>query len=121
MTFPKSPSGVRIAAGATAVALALGGCSTGPSTQAEVCQAFDELASQAMRGNGLGNPLFDAIDSLADKAGSYDGDAQVKQSAEQLKDIADSDSTSIAQLESATTAIGSMCGGSLTMNAFTGP
>lgn len=98
----------------------LGGCSTGPSTKAEVCEEYKDLSAQAFEGNGFGNPLFDAVDSLAGKASAYEDDTQVQQDGEMLKAIADSDSTSIAELETATRSIGRLCGGTLTTNALFG-
>lgn len=106
---------------ATVIGLvALTGCSSGPSTQAQVCESFDVLASQAFQGNsGFGNPLFDAVSDLGEKASAY-SDSNVQQDGADLLAIDESGSTSIAELESATTSIGSLCGGSLMSRAFTG-
>ena len=60
------------------------------------------------------------MDALAGKADAYEGDTDVQADGEKLKAIADSDSTSIGELESATSSIGSLCGGSLLMNALSG-
>lgn len=113
-----------IGAAATALALTavMTGCSTAPTTQAEVCAAYDELAEQALQGNGIfGNPLFKAVEKLADKAGAYEGGGSVAAAADRLHDIADADSTSIGEIEDAASAIGQLCGsGSLTMRGITG-
>ena len=102
------------------VGSALAGCSSGPSTKAEVCEKYEALSAQVLKGNGFGNPVFDAVDALAGKADAYEGDTDVQADGEQLRAIADSDSTSIGELESATSSIGSLCGGSLLMNALSG-
>jgi hypothetical protein len=75
-----------------------------------VCRDFDELGTQMMRGNGIiGNPLFRAAGSLADTADRYDA-TDIAKDAKQLHEIADSDSTSVAELMSATTQISRLCG-----------
>lgn len=108
------------AVGMAVCVLTFAGCSSGPSTQTEVCDAYDNLASEAFQGNaGFGNPLFDAAGELGNVAAAYP-DSGVQQDGAELKAIADSDSTSVAELESATTSIASLCGGSLMTRAFTG-
>ena len=95
-------------------------CSSGPSTQAEVCTDFDVLGEQVFQGNGiLGNPLFDAAEDLADTAGRYE-DADLSADADRLAEIADSDSTNGAELMTATSAIATVCGHPLGMNAVLG-
>lgn len=108
---------------AMSTAVLLGGCAeTGPSTQQEVCNDYSDLSSQALEGNGIfGNPVFNAAESLGDTASRYEGDANVSAEGAELKAIADSDSTSILELQEASVSIAAMCGQApLAINAFVG-
>lgn len=91
-----------------AVSLCLSGCSSSPATRDDVCEKYDALAQQVRQGNGFGNPVFDAIDDLAGVSASYEG-ADLKADADQLKQIGDSGSTSVGELENATQAIANEC------------
>lgn len=89
---------------------AVASCSTGPSTQAEVCGAYDELGRQVLQGNGLfGNPLFHKADDLAGVAKRYEA-ADLSSDAAALHRIAKSDSTNGMEIMQATTAIANLCG-----------
>jgi hypothetical protein len=99
----------------------LAGCATGPTDKAQVCAAFDELGTQLMQGNGVfGNPLFTKAEDLADVADRYQGGPSLAGDAAALEEIADSDSTSGAELMSATGSIATLCGHPLAMNALFG-
>jgi hypothetical protein len=95
---------------AVSAVLLAAACSAGPATKEDVCREFDELGTQMLRGNGIiGNPLFHAAESLADTADRY-GITDISKDAKRLHEIADSDSTSVAELMSATTQISRLCG-----------
>ncbi|MFC7511495.1 hypothetical protein ACFQV4_16445 [Streptomyces thermocarboxydus] len=70
------------------------GCSTGPTTQEEVCDKYDSLGNRLGIGQVFGNPVFSAAGDLADVAGRYEGPEDLSADAERLESIADSDSTS---------------------------
>jgi hypothetical protein len=93
--------------------LLLSRCSSGPSTQSEVCKTFDELGLQILQGNGIiGNPLFHKAEELSGIVKRYDG-ADLAEDAAALRKIADSDSTNSAELMNATTHIAALCGHAL--------
>jgi hypothetical protein len=129
MTNPwlKQASVIRLTAAATAVllsSLTVAGCSaeSGPSTQAQVCDGYDELSQALLEGNGLfGNPLFDTAGDLGDAASRFEANAEVQADGQRLQEIADADSTSGAELEQATRAVAAACGAPpLSVNAVVG-
>jgi hypothetical protein len=88
----------------------LAACSSGPSTRAEVCSAYDDLGRQVLQGNGLfGNPVFHKADHLSDVAKRYGG-ADLSADSAALHHIAKSDSTSDAEITQATGGIADLCG-----------
>jgi hypothetical protein len=102
------------------VAVLLAGCSSGPSTKAEVCSSFDSLGTKLMHANGiLDNGIFDEAGNLGDTAGRYQG-ADLSRDASALKKIADSSSTSGAALMNATGEVANLCGHPLALNALFG-
>ena len=108
-------------AAAVSAATVLFGCSSTPSTEDEVCAAFDELGMQILEGNGIiGNPLFRKTDELADLTGRYEGPPDLSADAEALREIADSDSTSGQELMNASMGIADLCGHPLGTNALLG-
>jgi hypothetical protein len=113
---------VAAAALVASAGLVLSGCSSGPSTKAEVCATYDELGTQLLQGNGVfGNPLFHKAEDLADVADRYEGSPSLAGDAAALADIADSDSTSGEELMAATGSIASLCGYPLGMSAMFQP
>jgi hypothetical protein len=99
---------------------ALAGCVSGPSTQADVCGAYDDLGKQLMQGNGvLGNPLFHKADDLADVAKRYQA-TDLSTDAAALHRIAKSDSTSDQEIEQATPRIADLCGHPLGLGDLSG-
>lgn len=95
---------------AISAAIMLGGCTSSPSTQADVCKSFKELGDQLLRGNGvIGNPLFHKADALSHVASRYHGQ-DLSVDARALHRIAKSDSVSGEDLMNATTRIANLCG-----------
>ncbi|WP_394361968.1 hypothetical protein [Amycolatopsis sp. SB7-3] len=92
--------------------ITVSGCGpTGPSTQAEVCAAFDQLGEKLLGANGLyDNAVFSKAGDLADAAGRYPGNPGLTADSAALAKIADSDSTSGRALNQATSAIADLCG-----------
>jgi hypothetical protein len=111
--------------GATVAVATLGlscltGCSSGPSTKEEVCTAFDDLGKQVLQGNGVfGNLVFHKADTLSDVAKRYP-DRDLSRDAKALKDIADSSSTSGAEIMAATSRIANVCGHPLMFGSLFG-
>jgi hypothetical protein len=100
-----------VAATAALTALGVAGCAFGPSTRADVCQQFDDLGQKVANANGFfDNPVFTEAGDLAGTAGRYPGTPNLSSDAASLKQIADSDSTSVDELENATTHIAQLCG-----------
>lgn len=90
-------------------------CAGGPSTAADVCTAFDELAGSVRAMTGFyDNPVFSHADDLGDVAGRYRGGADLSADVAALHGIADGDTTSVTQLEAATDHIARLCGHDLT-------
>ena len=99
-----------LTAAALCGALALTGCSTQPSTRADVCKTFGELGDQLVRGNGIiGNPLFHKADDLSHVAARYPGQ-DLSADARALHTLAKADSMNGLQLMNATTHIADLCG-----------
>jgi hypothetical protein len=99
----------------------LSSCATEPADKAEVCTTFDDLGTQLLQGNGVfGNPLFSKTEDLADIADRYEGSPSLAGDAAALGEIADSESTSGAELIAATESIASLCGHPLATNALFG-
>lgn len=96
---------------AALTALGVAGCALGSTTRADVCQRFDDLGTKVANANGFfDNPVFTEAGDLADTAGRYPGTPNLSGDAASLKDIADSDSTSVLDLENATRHIAELCG-----------
>lgn len=104
----------RRAAPAVLAALALlllPACSVGPVTQAELCDGFDTLDQELLRGNaGPGNPLFDAAEDLGGMAERYDGPENVSADAAALAAVGEDSSTDSNELRNATIQISALCG-----------
>jgi hypothetical protein len=99
------------------LAVALAGCATEPSTKQDVCASFDELSEQIPQGNGfIGNPLFNRVKDLADVASRYEGEPDLSGDAADLKQIGESDSTTILEIMNATDDIAQLCGHPLGLN-----
>jgi hypothetical protein len=99
------------AAVALAALCAMGGagCASGPVGKTELCAGFDQVDQQFLRGNtGIGNPLFTAVDELADLADRYPGGA-VAADAARLHAVGDDDSTDSNELRNATIKISALC------------
>ena len=111
---------VRLAVSGLGVTLMLlsgaAGCANGPSTQDEVCVAFAELGNELTSASVCGNPVFSKAEDLADLAERYEGTPSLARDAKALKDIADSERTSGAELMDATQAIAELCGHPLGIN-----
>lgn len=104
-----------------AAGMLLSGCASRPAEKAEVCATFDDLGTQLMQGNGVfGNPLFNKTEDLAGVADRYVGTPSLVDDASALEQIADSDSTSGAELIAATGSIATLCGHPLGTNALFG-
>jgi len=97
------------------------GCSTGPTTQEEVCDKYDSLGNRLGIGQVFGNPVFSAAGDLADVAGRYEGPEDLSADAERLESIADSDSTSELELSEATRNVAALCGHQLGSGSFSLP
>lgn len=102
-----------------AAAVLLASCTAEPTNRAQVCADFDALAKTIRSGNGFGNPVFDAVGDLASTAGRYQGAENLSQTADRLERIADSESTTVLDLENATVSLASLCGGPLSFRAYT--
>jgi hypothetical protein len=87
----------------------LAGCSSGPSTEAELCAGYDELNSELINSAGFANEVFDAAGDLADVADRYPG-TELYGEPEALQQIADSDETDANELRNATINISTACG-----------
>ncbi|SDH31233.1 hypothetical protein [Pseudonocardia oroxyli] len=92
-----------------ALMASLAACSAGPAGKAELCESFDQLGTQLLSGNGIGNPLFRAADSLGDVAERYSAQ-NLGSDAKSLHAIADSDGTDSNELRNATMNIAKICG-----------
>jgi hypothetical protein len=115
-----STRSVAALAAALFTAVALSGCSTQPSTRAQVCTTFGELGDQFVKGNGIiGNPLFHKADDLSDIAGRYAG-SDLSADAKALHKLAKSDSVTGLQLMNATSHIAQLCGHPLAVPSLFG-
>lgn len=86
-------------------------CSLGPVTRAELCDGFDTLDQELLRGNtGPGNPLFDAAEDLGGMAERYEGPENVSADAAALAAVGDDSSTDSNELRNATIRISALCG-----------
>jgi hypothetical protein len=106
-----------------ALGLAGGGCTeSGPSTEAEVCQAYDDLSAALLDTNGFfDNAVFHRAGDLGGLAARFEGDSSVRADGQALKAIADGDETSGAELEDASRNVASLCGAPpLTVNSILG-
>ena len=93
------------------VAVALAGCSFGPTTKDEVCESYQELSESVANANGIfDNAIFSDAGTLSSVAGRYEGGDKLKTDAEALDAIADSKSTSVLVLMNATQQIARLCG-----------
>lgn len=93
------------------VAVAVTGCSLGPTTKDEVCESFQELGDSVSNANGIfDNAIFSDAGTLSSVAGRYEGGDQLKSDAEALDAIADSKSTTVLALMNATQQIARLCG-----------
>lgn len=95
--------------------IVLVGCApSGPTTEAELCEAYQEVYTQMSSpiSGVYGNPVFSAIGDLASVSARYEGDGQdvVHSGAERLKEIADSDETSVGEVAMATGPVATVCG-----------
>jgi hypothetical protein len=96
---------------AALIALTIAGCSTGPTTRAQVCGQFDDLGQKVLASNGFfDNAVFDEAGNLADTASRYPGAPNLSSDASALSDIANSNLTSGLVIENATTHIAELCG-----------
>lgn len=105
--------------GATMLAATTSAClDTGPSTAAEVCASYQELAEELGGTRLIDNTVFWDARSLGRVAVRYEESAGVQADGELLKEIGDSDSTSTQELDRATGSISALCGqGSLSFYA----
>lgn len=84
---------------------------SGPSTAAQVCDEFHQLADEMNEIRILGdNAVFNAADDLGGVASRYEANAAVMADGESLKAIADQDQTSDDALDRASFAIADLCG-----------
>lgn len=105
---------------AGALAACVTACASGPSTTVAVCSAFDDLGGSVRVANGVyDNPVFHDADDLGDLAARYGG-TDLGADAAALHRIADADSTSVTELQSATGTIARLCGHDLLGVAYTG-
>lgn len=93
------------------VAVAVAGCSFGPTTKDDVCKSYRELAHSVSNANGIfDNAIFSDAGTLSSVAGRYEGGDQLKTDAEALDAISDSKSTTVLALMNATQHIAQLCG-----------
>ncbi|MBV2354753.1 molybdenum ABC transporter substrate-binding protein [Streptomyces sp. J2-1] len=93
------------------LALTATSCATGPTDRKEVCDAYDSLSGRVVGiGAVIGNPVFWAAGTLADKADRYEGPEDLSADARQLDDISDSDETDMNELMNATRQTATLCG-----------
>ncbi|MER5948617.1 molybdenum ABC transporter substrate-binding protein [Streptomyces sp. NPDC001904] len=86
-------------------------CASGPTDRKEVCEAYDSLSGRVVGiGGVIGNPVFWAAGTLADKADRYEGPEDLSADAGQLDDISDSDETDMNELTNATSQTAALCG-----------
>lgn len=87
------------------------GClETGPTTSAQVCEDYRDLAEEMASNSFFDNGVFRKAGSLGRTASRYEGSSAVQAEGERLEEIGDSDRTSDAALDGATRAISSLCG-----------
>lgn len=106
-----------------AATVALAACGTSaPTTKAALCQKFDALGKEVFATHLLSdNAVFRRAGDLADAARHYQAAPTVKAEAPAIRKIADSDSTSGAELMDATEAIAEVCGHPLISLGFDAP
>jgi hypothetical protein len=81
-----------------------------PSSTADVCSAFSTLSQKVNDDSGVfSNPVFTAVGNLANVASRYPDSQAVKDEAPELQSIADSNSTNVLAISSASTSIASLC------------
>ena len=102
-----SPLLVLMLSGATVT-----GCfSSEPTTRAALCEKFDALGTELMTTHLLSdNAVFRRAGDVADAAAHYEAAPAVQAEAKRIRKIADSDSTSGAELRNATRAVADVCG-----------
>lgn len=83
---------------------------TGPSTQAQVCESYEELAEELASTRLWDNGVFRRAGSLGRVASRYEQSAGVMADGERLEEISDSDQTSGQALDNATRSISPLCG-----------
>jgi hypothetical protein len=103
--------------GTTVAVSVLSGCAAqGPAGKDELCADFDAVSNQLYRGVFSDNGVFRAAGELAGTAARYDGSAAVQASADGIKKISKSKSTTLNELRNATIAIADTCGHPLGLN-----
>lgn len=93
-------------------AVALTGCSNGPTTQAEVCGSYNELAEELESDQVSGvfdGHIYDAIEELGGTAARYDADSNVADAGEAMKDLAKQGEISMLELMGAAAPFDSFC------------
>ena len=94
------------------VALVLTSCfSSEPTTKAALCEKFDALGKEMLTTHFLSdNAVFRRAGDMADAADRYEASPAVKAEAKRIREIADSDSTSVGQMMNATRSVADECG-----------
>ena len=93
-------------------AVALTGCSNGPTTQAEVCGSYNELADELESDQVSGlfdRHIYDAIKELGGTAARYDADSSVSDAGEAMKALAKQEEISMLELMGAAAPFESFC------------
>ena len=102
---------IRMMVGTATVLSVLGGCAAqGPATKDELCSDFDAVSNQLYRGVFNDNGVFRTAGDLAGTAKRYQASAAVQASADGIKRISKSKSTTLNELRNATVAIADVCG-----------
>jgi hypothetical protein len=106
---PRRCSALLALAAATVV---LAGCfNSEPTTKAALCEKFDALGKELLTTHVFSdNAVFRRAGDMADAAERYEASPAVQAEAKRIRKIADSDSTSGAELMNATRTVANECG-----------
>ncbi|GAB3659240.1 hypothetical protein GCM10027589_20240 [Actinocorallia lasiicapitis] len=106
-------SRVRCAAAVICLGLAVlaTGCSSGPSTKEELCDAYSDYKKEERAFHPINeNGVFRALKKLGDVAGRYPEDAEVQEAGPKLKKLGESDSFYSSDASRLARPISSECG-----------
>lgn len=92
--------------------LAAGCADSGPTDHRDLCAAYKDFRSEYGGFHPLSNKdVFDSLRDLGDVASRYQSDASIREAGPRLKEMGESDSFNMAEVETTTAPIAAECRG----------